>query len=347
MKKPSVISLLVTRYLTEWLSKYLPLVKNVSPHSLRSYKVSITMFMTYLSEVKHITPASMGVECFSNENITDWVIWMSATRGCVPSTCNIRLSALRSFLGYMSGKDIQFLNSYLDSCNIQGLKTVRKKVVGLSKEGVKALLESHNLKDKKGLRDFTMTLLLYSCALRVSELLNLKIKDIKLDVAKPYITVIGKGKKLRAIPLLSKPATYLKRYIAVHHDNNDENGYLFYTNHRNDRIQMTTRNYDKILKKHAMEANKMCVDVPLTLHPHQLRHAKASHWLENGMNIAQISHLLGHESLQTTMVYLDITIEEENRALTTIETEDEKAKIKKWKSSSNDKLLEFLGLKNG
>ena len=70
-------------------------------------------------------------------------------------------------------------------------------------------------------------------------------------------------------------------------------------------------------------------DVPLDLHAHQFRHAKASHWLEDGMNIVQISFLLGHEQLQTTMVYLDITTEEEAKALATLEDENDKKVINK------------------
>ncbi len=72
----------------------------------------------------------------------------------------------------------------------------------------------------------------------------------------------------------------------------------------------------------------MCDEVPMDLHAHQLRHAKASHWLEDGMNIVQISFLLGHEQLQTTMVYLDITIEQELKALATLEDENDKKVIK-------------------
>lgn len=76
---------------------------------------------------------------------------------------------------------------------------------------------------------------------------------------------------------------------------------------------------------------KLVRDVPLNLHAHQFRHAKASHWLENGMNIAQISYLLGHECIQATMAYLDITTEQEEKALETLENESQKNMAKKWK----------------
>ena len=68
---------------------------------------------------------------------------------------------------------------------------------------------------------------------------------------------------------------------------------------------MTAAAVDKMLKKHAISAYEKCKDVPLKLHAHQLHHVKASHWLEDGVNIVQISFLLGHEQLQTTKTYLD------------------------------------------
>ena len=102
---------------------------------------------------------------------------------------------------------------------------------------------------------------------------------------------------------------------------------------------------NKQLKKHARAAHEMCDEVPLDLHAHQLRHAKASHWLEDGMNIVQISFLLGHEQLQTTMVYMDITMEQELKALATLEDEKDKKVSKKWKNAKGG-LAEFCGVKS-
>jgi integrase len=82
----------------------------------------------------------------------------------------------------------------------------------------------------------------------------------------------------------------------------------------------------------------------MDFHAHQLRHAKASHWLEDGMNIVQISFLLGHQQLQTTMVYIDITLEQELKALSTLEDENDKNVSKKWKSMKGG-LAEFVGVK--
>jgi len=101
---------------------------------------------------------------------------------------------------------------------------------------------------------------------------------------------------------------------------------------------------NKQLKKHAGTAHEKCNEVPIDLHAHQLRHAKASHWLEDGMNIVQISFLLGHEQLQTTMVYIDITLEQELKALVTLEDENDKKVSKNWKNVKGG-LAGFCGVK--
>ncbi|MFT4727988.1 MAG: site-specific recombinase XerD [Granulosicoccus sp.] len=102
---------------------------------------------------------------------------------------------------------------------------------------------------------------------------------------------------------------------------------------------------NKQLKKHARAAHEKCNEVPVVLHAHQLRHAKASHWLEDRINIVQISFLPGHQQLQTTMVYTDITIEQELKALSTLEDENDKNVSKKWKNIK-DGLAEFCGVKS-
>jgi len=99
----------------------------------------------------------------------------------------------------------------------------------------------------------------------------------------------------------------------------------------------------KQLKKYAFDAHTICEEVPLKLHAHQIRHAKASHWLEDGMNIVQISFLLGHANIQTTMTYLDITTEQEAKALATLEDEDKRGVSKKWKLNLSN-LSSFCGV---
>ncbi len=96
------------------------------------------------------------------------------------------------------------------------------------------------------------------------------------------------------------------------------------------------------MKIYASKAHGDCNDVPLNLHSHQWRHAKACHWLEDGINIVEISKLLGHESIETTMAYQDITTEQQMRALATLEDEAVSTIPKKWKLVKNTGLSDLF-----
>ena len=172
----------------------------------------------------------------------------------------------------------------------------------------------------------------YSLVPGMDEILSLKTEQLNLDAEKANVTIIGKGSKIRTLYLLPKAVSHLKKYLKEFHgDTPNPKAYVFYSRNTGLHGKMSQAAVNKQLKKHARIAHEICDAVPQDLHAHQLRHAKASHWLEDGMNIVQISFLLGHEQLQTTMVYLDITIEQEVNALATLEDENDKKVSKKWK----------------
>ena len=314
-----------------------------SPHTKRNYKISVKLYVEFLRVIKGTTPETLSAECFCMEYIMEWIIWLKENRGCSPATCNVRLSALRVFLKYLSFRDISYMSVFLQAENVPNEKNSKRKVIGLSKQAVDVLLSMPNQGSTIGFRDYTLMLLLYSTAVRINELLTLKISNIVIDCVKPHIIVIGKGRKKRPIPLLAKPAQCLKRYLIKYHPKqNDANALLFCSKSKGIYVPMSAENVNKMLKKYATMAHERCQDVPMDLHAHQFRHAKASHWLENGMNIAQISYLLGHESIQTTMVYLDITTKQEEKALETLEGENQKKMRKKWKTEEGKANLEIL-----
>jgi len=215
----------------------------------------------------------------------------------------------------------------------------------MSKEAVKALLAVPDVSTKTGRRDLALLVLMYGAALRIDEVLSLEVGQLQLEAKKPYVTVIGKRDKIRTLYLLPKSVTHIKRHLQEFHgDSPDPKAYLFRS--RNGGGKLTQPAISKRLKEYAAVAHKVCKDMPLNLSAHQIRHAKASHWLEDGMNIVQISFLLGHEQLETTMVYLDITTEQEHKALATLESENETQMPKKWKQSGVDNsLANFCGVK--
>jgi site-specific recombinase XerD len=260
-------------------------------------------------EEKKITPTTLLFSHFGHQYIEEWLKWMKEKRKCSPASCNIRLAAMKTFLKYVGSRDITYLYLSQEAALIPKQKTVRKKVSGISKNAVKTLMKMPDTKTKTGRRDLALLVLIYGTAARLDEALSMTVGQLNLETAKPYATIIGKGSKMRTLYLLPKAVAHIKAYLAEFHKDRDGRHILFFSRNKGKDGKLSQPAIDKQLKKYAKEANKICADVPLNLHAHQLRHAKASHWLEDGMNILQISFLLGHSTVNTTMQYLDITTE--------------------------------------
>lgn len=345
MKKATNESVLIARYINEFLNEYVPSQKTHSSHTLKSYQYALTLYIGFLETEKGISPERLFGGCFSRIIIEEWLLWLMEYRGCSPETCNNRMASLRAFLKYLGSREISQLYLSEDATKIQRKKEVHKRVKGMSKKAVQVLLSIPDLSTKAGRRDLTLMIVIYSTAARIDEILSLKTDQLHLNADKPNVTIIGKGRKIRTLYLLPKAVAHLKKYLKEFHgDVPNPEAYVFYSRNTGSQGKMSQTAVNKQLKKHARAAYEICDEVPQDIHAHQLRHAKASHWLEDGMNIVQISFLLGHEQLQTTMVYLDITIEQELKALSTLEDESDKKVSKKWKNIKGG-LAEFCGVK--
>ena len=194
--------------------------------------------------------------------------------------------------------------------------------MGMSREAVKAILAEPDPKMKVGLRDLALMITLYGTAARISEFLSIRIDDLHLDGSKPYVIITCKGGKIRTLYLLPKAVGFLRLCMKKYHGSNGGKGdFLFYSSIKGRTTALSQQAVFKLLRKYAAVAHEKCDAVPPELHAHQFRNAKATHWLDDGMNVVQISFLLGHSSVETTMVYLDITTEQEMAALATIEGE--------------------------
>lgn len=158
-------------------------------------------------------------------------------------------------------------------------------------------------------------------ALRMDEVLSIKIKDMTLDTGKPYVIVVGKGRKARTAYFMKAVLKTLRTYIVREHGKmpNPE-AYLFYSRSGDIFRKSSSRGVNKQLKVYAEQARKSCSGVPDNVHSHQFRHSMATHLLEDGMNVFQISKMLGHESVETTMDYLGVTVSMTETAIKKIES---------------------------
>jgi site-specific recombinase XerD len=335
MARPPREAAAIARHIAGFLASLAPARGNRSDCTAKSYKDGLTLYVGFLETVKKIGPGQLRGGCFGRENIEEWLAWLAEVRGCGPATRNNRLAAITAFLKHLAGKDIAYRYLHEDARAIPRAKTGRRKVEGLTRDAVKALTRAPDQSTKTGRRDTALMVALYATACRIDELLSLRVAHLNLDAGRPSATVIGKGGKVRTLHLLPKAASHLRRHLAEWHGAEpDPDAYVFYSRNAGPHGKMTQPAVAKQLKKHAAQARQQCPQVPADLHAHRFRHAKASHWLEDGMNIVQISFLLGHESVQTTMVYLDITTDQEAAALATLEDERDRSTPKKWKTAA-------------
>jgi len=346
MKKSTKEGIRIARYIASFLNEYAPAQKTSSVHTLRSYHDALALYMVFLETAKGIRHENLCGRCFERINIEDWLVWLKESRNCSPGTCNNRLAAIRTFLKYLGSRDTACLYLSHEASEIPRRKCTKKKVTGMSRRAVKALMETPDLATRSGRRDLAFMVLLYGTATRIDELLSMKNKQLHLTASDPYATIIGKGDKIRTLYLLPKAVAHLRSYRREFHgETPDPEAYVFYSRNTGIYGKLTQAAIDKMLKKHAKTAYETCNEVPIGLHAHQVRHAKASHWLEDGMNIVQISFMLGHEQLETTMTYLDITAYEKAKALATLEDEKDKRVSPKWKDRDGS-LVDFCGLRD-
>lgn len=219
-----------------------------------------------------------------------------------------------------------------------------KDVRALGKEAVTALLAEPDTSTRIGRRDATFLTLVYTTACRLDEARTLAAGRVHLDGPKPYVTVRGKGGKVRSAYLLPKAAAMLRAYMReVLGDEPDPSALLFPSPSTGG--PLTERAWDKRIKRHARAAHEKCPAVPVDAAFHMLRHSKATHWVEdNDLNIVEVQHLLGHSQLETTMVYVDVSGPQRLDALETLEGESDAGLGKKWKGEDGG-LLGFCGVR--
>ncbi len=183
--------------------------------------------------------------------------------------------------------------------NIEMPKLDRKLPNTLDETDIDKLLDI-KLVDQFSYRNKAMLELMYATGLRVSELINLKIHDVDIDMA--LVRTMGKGSKERIIPIGDYALYFLKEYLIKYRSGmlkKEYNDYLFLNNHGK---QMTRQGFFKILKKIATE-NKINKDFS----PHTIRHSFATHLLNNGADLRSIQELLGHSDITTTQIYTHVS----------------------------------------
>jgi len=336
----------LARYIHDWINIYVPSLKTNSRHTERSYRTSLSLYANFLETEKGITPFSLNSDCFAVEVIDEWRKWLKNIRSDSNRTCNIRIAAIKSLLEYIGGRDPAFSFLYIRVTeHIKPLKEHKRTVTGMSRRAIQAIFAVPDIKTQIGLRDLVLMMLSYGVAARIDEILSLKISDIHINAKDPFVILHGKGGKIRSIYLQKLLVEWLVRYQSVFHrlqPNPDD--LLFYSPCHGIKDKLTQPAISKRLKIYAKIAHNTCDKVPLDLHSHMWRHSMACHWREDNINIVEIKELLGHASLQSTMIYQDVTEKQKKAALESLEDTVTKTMTKKWKLPENKGVAAMFGV---
>ena len=289
----------------DFLNVYLPKQKCYSANTVRSYRISLNLLADYLTSTNNVPLYKLSFEDVTAESVSGFLDWLQADRKCSPATRNQRLMAIRSFLNYASGLNPAYVFRQIEVSHVPMQKTQGKIVEFLSEDALKALLAQPDQRKSIGIRNCFFMTLMYDCAARCQEMLDLMWRDFELETPHPYVRLTGKGNKTRTVPLMEKTVEMLYFYAGHFHGGADlkSNRYVFYTVIHGNHCQMSPDTVASFMKKYGAEAKKSCADMPDRVHPHQLRHTRAIHLYRSGFPLTLLAEFLGHTHVETTRVY--------------------------------------------
>lgn len=282
-----------------FLTSYLPNQRGYSHNTVLSYRDSLKLLLKFIVDEKGMDLKKFTFKDFTKDLVVEF-LENYRSGGASPSAANQRLGAIKSFAGYASAESIESMQELVAIQNIKMRKTVGRTIQFLTPEQTAGLINKPDTRSRAGLRHRTILTLLYDSGCRVQELCDLTLGDINVAGQDAIVTLHGKGGKTRPVCVSDQTAAILKTYIdkfrkrALRTD-------PFIVNQSGRKMDRDGVTY--VVQKYASLAAKEDMAFPRKVHCHMLRHSKAMHMLQAGINIVYIRDFLGHENITTTMVY--------------------------------------------
>lgn len=312
MKQPTDFA----RFLSTFLTQYLPGQRNVSPNTIISYRDAFKLFLIFCSQHQGLAPEKLTLAMVTKERVTTFLDWLETSRGCSAATRNQRLSAICGFIRYVQQEVPDHLFEWQRIQGIPSKKTAQPLVPYLTEDALSLLFQQPDTTTAQGRRDLVLLAVMYDSAARVQELADLRVCDVRLT-SPAVATLHGKGQKTRQVPLLGRTKELLSGYVTQHQKLAwgipGREAPLFYNQRRE---KLSRWGIAHILKKYVVMAqsqNTFPSNVRVT--PHVLRHSKAMGMLKAGVNLVYIRDFLGHVNVSTTEIYARADDEMKRRAL--------------------------------
>lgn len=332
--KPTDFSVHVTSFLTHYLAAQ----RNVSPNTIKAYRDVFTLLLRFCRDVQGITLEKLRLEQIDVWLVEAFLDYLEKERRSAPSTRNHRLAAVHAFFRYLQSEEPDRLLQCQRILAIPQRRHARSTVGYLSKEELAEILAQPDLTNPEGRRDAVLLSILYDTGARTQELIDLSAGDVRLDPP-AQLRLMGKGRKMRAVPLMTKTIQLLHDHMRENHlDHPEQFDRPLFRSGRDQRLSRSGIRY--ILQKYVAKARGKRPSLNRTVSPHMLRHTKGMHLLQSGISLEMIRDFLGHVDTKTTQIYARANLEMKRKALEKISDSSPVSALPSWQQNKN--LLEWL-----
>jgi integrase/recombinase XerD len=307
--------------------------RRASPHTIAAYRDTFRLLLLYVQDQLGKAPSDLQLEDLDATLIGHFLQYLEQQRGNRARSRNLRLAAIRSFFRYAAFEAPEHAGHIQRILAMPNKRYERALVHYLTEPEVDALLGAPDQKCWAGRRDYALLVLALQSGMRVSELVGLRWADIVLG-ATSHLCCHGKGRKARCIPLDRQSSTVLRFWQK---EQSPQAGDPVFPNAR--RGTLSTDGVQYLLSKHVRNAQRNCESLKeKRVSPHVLRHTTAMNLLHAGVDRALIALWLGHESVETTQIYIDADMKMKEEILE--KTSTQTSLIVRYRPS--DQLMAFL-----
>jgi site-specific recombinase XerD len=307
--------------------------RRASPHTIASYRDSFRLLLRFANQRLGKAPSTLTLDDLTVPFIGDFLDSLETGRKNSARTRNVRLAAIHSFFRYVALEEPTQALLCQRILAIPAKRHQRRPIEFLHREEIDALLDATDTSTWIGRRDRTMLLLAVQTGLRVSELVGLRCEDIFLGTG-AHVHCLGKGRKERCTPLRAETVKMLDAWLRQRHGQPEDPLFLSIRGGKLSRDAI-----ERLFRKYAAAAARACASLKRkNVSPHVLRHAAAMDLLQHGVDRSVIALWLGHESVETTQMYLHADMRLKEQALSRTKPLD----ARPGRFRPNDKLLGFL-----
>jgi site-specific recombinase XerD len=323
------LSIYVERFFTERLATQL----RASSHTVASYRDTFRLLLRFACDQLKRSPTDLAVAHIDADLVGRFLCFIEESRGNSARSRNARLAAIRSFFRYVSINEPQLLHHCQRILAMPSKRHEKRTIDYLSRIEMEAIVMAPDPCTWIGRRDRTLLVLALQTGLRVSELIHLAVGDVVLG-AGAHVRCVGKGRKERCTPLRKDCVKFLRTWLR---ERNSEADTPVFVSNRGGTLSRDA--VERIVRKHTAAAAKQCDSLRAKkVTPHVLRHSAAMELLQNGVDRTVIALWLGHESVETTQMYIHADIQMKERAMAS--TSPIKAEAGRYQP--DDELLVFL-----